>query len=54
VFRDSGRPIIATFGPSLALTLLFIADGENLRHAAQFSNLLSMKTILKLGDYYFS
>jgi hypothetical protein len=54
VFRDSGRPIFATLGPSMALTLSFIADTENLRHAAQFISLLPTKTIMKLGDYYIS
>jgi len=51
VFRDSRRPILATFGPSLALTLSFIADAENLRHAEQFISLLPTETIMKRGDY---
>jgi len=51
VFRDPRRPTIATFGPSLALTLSVIADAENPRHAAQFIGLLPTKTIMKLGGY---
>jgi len=54
VFRDSRRSNFAAFGPSMALTLSFIADAESICHAVQVISLLPRKTIMKLGDYCIS